>query len=88
MAGQPVGDKRKRFTAVALDGSFRVSAVAPLLNKLIKMRNDAGASDLGIGVVSMLGFSGTRKALQVRLAHCALLGIGLSFWDGMHSCNS
>ncbi|KAK9919093.1 hypothetical protein WJX75_009336 [Coccomyxa subellipsoidea] len=62
--GQPVSDKRKRFTAVALDGSFRVSAVAPLLNKLIKMRSDAGASDLGIGVVSMLGFSGTRKALE------------------------
>ncbi len=68
-AGQPVGDTRKRFTAVALDGEFRVSAVAPLLNKLIKMRNDAGASDLGIGVVSMLGFSSTRKALQVLLAH-------------------
>lgn len=65
-AGQPVGDTRKRFAAVALDGVFRVPAVAPLLIKLIKARNDAKAADLGIGIVSMLGFSTTCKALQVR----------------------
>lgn len=65
-AGQPTGDTRKRFTAVALDGQFRISAVAPLLNKLIQMRNDTGATDMGIGIVSMLGFSATSKALQVR----------------------
>lgn len=65
-AGQPIGDTRKRFMAVALDGQFRISAVAPLLKKLIQMRNDTNASDLGIGIVSMLGFSATSKALQVR----------------------
>ena len=71
-AGQPLGDTRKRFTAVALDGQFRISAVAPLLNKLIQMRNDADASDMGIGIVSMLGFNATSKALQVRRLHTGL----------------
>ena len=64
-AEQPVGYGRKRFALVALDGKFRVSAVAPLLTHLISARNDAGTSDLGIGVASMSGFSGTFKALQV-----------------------
>lgn len=61
-----MGYGRKRFALVALDGKFRVSAVAPLLTHLICARNDAGASDLGIGLASMSGFSGTFKALQVR----------------------
>lgn len=65
-AEQPVGYGRKRFALVALDGEFRVSAVAPLLKRLVSARNDAGASDLGLGVASMSGFSGTFKALQVR----------------------
>ncbi len=65
-AEQPVGYGRKRFALVALDGKFRVSAVAPLLTHLVCARSDAGASDLGLGVASMSGFSGTFKALQVR----------------------
>ena len=61
-----MGYRRKRFALVALDGKFRVSAVAPLLSRLIKARNDASASDLGLGVASMSGFNSTFKALQVR----------------------
>ena len=62
---QPVGYGRKRFALVALDGEFRVSAVAPVLMHLITARNKAGNADLGIGVASMSGFSSTFKALQV-----------------------
>lgn len=61
---QPVGYGRKRFALVALDGEFRVSAVAPVLMHLITARNKAGSAGLGIGVASMSGFSGTFKALQ------------------------
>ena len=64
---QPVGYGRKRFALVALDGEFRVSAVAPVLMHLITARNKAGNADLGIGVASMTGFSCTFKALQVCL---------------------
>ena len=66
-----MGYGRKRFALVALDGEFRVSAVAPLLTHLIGARNDAGASDLGLGVASMSGFNGTFKALQVRHAQAS-----------------
>ena len=65
-AEQPVGYGRKRFALVALDGEFRVSAVAQLLTHLISARKEAGANDLGLGVASMSGFNGTSKALQVR----------------------
>ena len=60
-----MGYGRKRFALVALDGEFRVSAVAPLLTHLIRARKEAGASDLGLGLASMSGFNGTFKALQV-----------------------
>ena len=67
-----MGFSRKHFAVVALDGPFRTAAVAPLLNKLISKRADADASDLGIGIASMLGFSDTSKALQVCALTCAL----------------
>lgn len=67
-----MGYGRKRFALVALDGEFRVSAVAPLLARLIAARNKADNNDLGIGVASMSGFSGTFKSLQVRGAACAV----------------
>lgn len=73
---QPVGYGRKRFALVALDGEFRVSAVAPVLMHLITARNKAGSAGLGIGVASMSGFSGTFKALQV-CPHALLLSIDL-----------
>jgi len=62
--GTLVGFKRKRFVAVALDGAFRAPAVAPLLLRLAKARADAGADGVGLGLVSMLSFEGTVKALQ------------------------
>ena len=64
--GTLVGFKRKRFVAVALDGAFRAPAVAPLLQRLVKARAEAKAGGVGLGVVSMLSFEGTVKALQVR----------------------
>ena len=63
--GTLVGFKRKRFVAVALDGEFRAPAVAPLLQRLVKARAEAKAGGVGLGVVSMLSFEGTVKALQV-----------------------
>lgn len=71
-----MGYGRKRFALVALDGEFRVSAVAPVLMHLITARNKAGSAGLGIGVASMSGFSGTFKALQV-CPHALLLSIDL-----------
>ena len=65
-SGTLVGFKRKRFVAVALDGAFRAPAVAPLLQRLIKARAEAKAGGVGLGVVSMLSFEGTVKALQAR----------------------
>jgi hypothetical protein len=67
--GQPLGFTRKHFAVVALDGPFRVPAVAPLLQRLIKLRSkDARGSDLGIGIDSMMGFTDTSKLLQVTYA--------------------
>ena len=66
LSGTLVGFKRKRFVAVALDGAFRAPAVAPLLQRLVKARAEAKAGGVGLGVVSMLSFEGTVKALQVR----------------------
>jgi hypothetical protein len=60
-----VGFKRKRFVAVALDGAFRVPAVAPLLARLVEARKRAHADGVGLGLVSMLSFEATVKALQV-----------------------
>ena len=61
-----MGFKRKRFVAVALDGAFRAPAVAPLLQRLVQARAEAQADGVGLGVVSMLSFEDTVKALQVR----------------------
>lgn len=64
-AGQPLGYSRKHFAIVALDGAFRVPAVAPLLNKLFKLRKeDPKSADLGIGIDSMMGFTDTCRLLQ------------------------
>jgi len=86
-AEQPVGYGRKRFALVALDGEFRVSAVAPLLARLIAARNKADNNDLGIGVASMSGFSGTFKSLQVRGAACAVTLMHAS-WMEVQACAS
>jgi hypothetical protein len=71
-----VGFKRKRFVAVALDGAFRVPAVAPLLARLVDARARARADGVGLGLVSMLSFEATVKALQVG---AAVVNAGLGF---------
>lgn len=63
-AGTPKGwaNKRKHFIAVQMDGAHRLSSVAPLLDSLVKeVQRDP---TVGIGLVSMLGFEDTAKALK------------------------
>lgn len=73
-----MGYGRKRFALVALDGDFRVPAVAPLLTHLVTARNKAGNTELGIGVASMAGFNDTFKALQV---DCGLPAMSMRTWS-------
>lgn len=83
-----MGFSRKHFAVVALDGPFRVAAVAPLVTRIVKKRAEAKASDLGIGIASMFGFSDTSKALQVRArgGNAWCMCAGMDTWD--HSLSS
>ena len=62
-AGTPKGGNgRKHFVAVQLDGEYRMQAVTPLLHAVIEAVADR--PDIGIGLISMLGFEDTARLLR------------------------
>lgn len=50
---------------VQLDGAYRLATLKPVLQKLVE--SAAQNQDVGIGIVSMLGFQETAKSLKVWL---------------------
>lgn len=58
------GQDRKHFVVVPLDGAFRVRDMAPSI-QAVKKAAAASNGDVGVGLVSMMGFEHTRNELSV-----------------------
>jgi len=58
-----MANKRTHFIAVQLDGAYRLKTLVPVLENLVE--GVKGDGQVGIGLVSMLGFEDTAKTLRV-----------------------
>ncbi len=61
--------------AVQLDGEYRMQAVTPLLRAVIEAVADR--PDIGIGLISMLGFEDTARLLRAHTFAALLFAAGL-----------
>lgn len=62
--GNFVGQDRKHFVVVPLDGAFRVKDIAPSIQSLKKAASASGGA-VGVGIISMMGYEHTRNELSV-----------------------
>ena len=71
---QPMGQRRKHFVVVSLDSDFALPQATTAVKALLQELCSAGLrEDVGLGVLSMLGFESTSDHMQVRrrLAACS-----------------
>lgn len=63
----PRGERRRRLVAVALDSDFALPQVTAAVGELLRQLEAAGLrDDVGVGMLSMLGFESTCSCMQVR----------------------
>ena len=68
-----MGQRRKHFVVVPLDSDFALPQATSAVKALLQELRSAGLrEDVGLGVLSMLGFDSTSDHMQVRPAACCL----------------
>ena len=65
--------QRKRMLVLPLDSDYAVPAAAAAARALLESVDAAGAGgDVGLGVLSMLGFDSTCEHMEARACRCTL----------------